>query len=386
MMRGLIKSIALTLLMSLSVWAVSLEELDAMLARHQLDKVEVHLTELMKASPDDAQLLQRWGFLLLLKSQTVDDAAQAKALRKASRDAFVRSKELGNTDALVTNMLEGIPPDGGEGDRFSENSEAEKEMKAGEKDFAAARWTEAAAHYTQAQKLDPNLYVAPLYLGDALLQQGKIAEACQAYEQATKLDPDTETAYRYWGNALMRQGAVEQALERYAQAVVANPGSQLAWERGLRRWAEATGAKLAVPQVTPRASLKEDGKSIVVDASAGESGAVWLAYPTSILVWRAETYPKQFPGQPYRRTLAEESEALSDVAAVAEELKSSGQLEPDGDLSLLIRLRKEGLLEPFVFFSRADQEIIEDFEDYRQGHRDKLVRFLIDYVVIRDSL
>lgn len=386
MIRRLFRSLAFVTLMSLSAWAVSLEEIDALLSRHQLDKVEAHLTELMKTRPDDAQLLQRWGFLLLLKSQTVTDAGQAKALRKASRDAFVRSKALGNTDPLVATVLDSIPPDGGDGDRFSENPQAEKEMKAGEAHFAAARWAEAAAHYEQAQKLDPTLYAAPLYLGDAMLQQGQIPAACQAYEQATKLDPDKETAYRYWGNALMRQGAVEQALERYAQAVVAEPGSKLAWERGLRRWTEATGSKLDIPQVNPKAGLGQDGKSILVDASFGDTGAPWLAYATSRLVWRSETFPKQFPGQKYRRTLAEEAESLNDVAAVASELVSSGKLKADSELSLLMRLQKDGLMEAFVLFSRADQEIIEDFEAYRQAHRDKLVRFVIDYAVVRDSL
>ncbi len=153
MILRLFRTLAFVTLLSLSAWAVSLEEIDALLSRHQLDKVEAHLTELMKTRPDDAQLLQRWGFLLLLKSQTVTDAGQAKALRKASRDAFVRSKALGNTDPLVATMLASIPPDGGDGDRFSENPQAEKEMKAGEAHFAAARWAEAAAHYEQAQKL-----------------------------------------------------------------------------------------------------------------------------------------------------------------------------------------------------------------------------------------
>ena len=74
------------------------------------------------------------------------------------------------------------------------------------------------------------------------------------------------------------------------------------------------------------------------------------------------------------------------MAAVASELVSSGKLKADSELSLLMRLQKDGLMEAFVLFSRADQEIVEDFEAYRQAHRDKLVRFVIDYAVVRDSL
>ncbi len=385
-LRNLLRTILLALFLSLAAWAATLEEIDALLTRHQLEQAETEIRKLMEGRSEDAQLLQRWGYLLLLKSQTLSDPAQAKAMRKASREALAKAKALGNNDPLVSTILDSIPPDGGDGDRFSNNPEVEKAMKAGETAFAGARWAEAAGHYERAEKLDPKLYFAPLYLGDAHLQQGQIPQACQAYERATKLDPDIETAYRYWGNALMRQGAVEQALERYAQAVVADPGSQMAWERGLRRWTEATGAKLAVPKVTPRAGLGEDGNTIVVDAGSDEFSAPWLAYAASRLLWRSDTYPKQFPGKPYRHTLAEETEALNEVASVASELAAAGKLKPDGDLSLLIRLQKEGLMEPFVLFSRADQEIIEDFESYRQSHRDKLVKFLVDYVVVRDSI
>ena len=185
-LRNVLRTILLTLLLSLAVWAATLEEIDALLARHQLEQAETEIRKLMEGRPEDAQLLQRWGYLLLLKSQTISDAAQAKAMRKASREALARAKALGNNDPLVSTILDSIPPDGGEGDRFSNNPEAEKAMKAGETSFAAARWAEAAAHYERAEKLDPKLYFAPLYLGDAHLQQGQISQACQAYERATR--------------------------------------------------------------------------------------------------------------------------------------------------------------------------------------------------------
>lgn len=383
MLRRVLTSVFLSLLTAIAAWATDLQEIDALLSRHQLERAETEIRKLMHGQPEDAQLLQRWGYLLLLKSQTVPDPAQAKALRKACREALAKAKELGNNEPLVSTLLAAIPPDGGRGDRFSNDPETEKAMKAGEAAFARGRWAEAAIHYRRAAELDPNLYYAPLYLGDAHLQQAQIVEACQAYERAIDLDPDIETAYRYWGNALMRQGEVEQALQRYAQAVVADPASKLAWERGLKRWVEATGAKLEVPRVELRATLGKDGKSILVDGS--DFSAPWLAYPTSKLLYRSQTYPKLFPGQPYRHTLAEETEALGEVASVAAQLQETGKLSPDSDLSLLIRLHKEGLLEPFVLFSRADQEIMEDFESYRESHRDKLVKFIVDYVVIRDS-
>ena len=387
MSRTFLRSLLLGLCLCLSAWAASLEEIDTLLSRHQLDQAETELRALMEGKPEDGQVLMRWGYLLLLKSQIVGNPAEAKALRKACRDALARAKALGNNDALVNSILQSIPADGGEGDHFSSNPEAEKAMKAGESAFAAARWAEAQKQYELAAQLDPKLYFAPLYLGDAHLQQGQIEAACQAYQKATELNPNIETAYRYWGNALMRGGSVEQALERYAQAVVADPGSQLAWERGLKRWTEATGARLGVPKVTPRAGLGDDGKTIVIySADSAETSAPWLAYAAARMLYRSETYPKQFPGKPYRHSLAEEAEALKDLASVASELTASGKLKSDADLSLLMRLQKDGLMEPFVLFSMADQEIIEDFEGYRQSHRDRLVKFLVDYVVIRDTL
>jgi hypothetical protein len=42
---------------------------------------------------------------------------------------------------------------------------------------------------------------------------------------------------------------------------------------------------------------------------------------------------------------------------------------------------RAGLLEPFVLLNRADNDITQDYNDYRAANRDKLRRYLDEFVV-----
>ncbi|HYX41075.1 MAG TPA: hypothetical protein VE821_05230 [Pyrinomonadaceae bacterium] len=39
------------------------------------------------------------------------------------------------------------------------------------------------------------------------------------------------------------------------------------------------------------------------------------------------------------------------------------------------------LLEPYIFFNRADKEIVQDYDAYRRANRDKLHRYWAEFVV-----
>ena len=48
---------------------------------------------------------------------------------------------------------------------------------------------------------------------------------------------------------------------------------------------------------------------------------------------------------------------------------------------MLKKLNDEGLLEAYVLFVRADAGIKQDYPTYRQNNRDKLKRYLTEYVM-----
>ncbi len=76
----------------------------------------------------------------------------------------------------------------------------------------------------------------------------------------------------------------------------------------------------------------------------------------------------------------EEADALRSVLALAEEKKSIiKNLSPD--LAALKALSNAGLLEAYILLARADAEIKIDYAAYRQNNREKLKRYLAEFVV-----
>lgn len=382
-MKKLLLAFLLLLLCSGTATAQTLDEIDRMIADSQVAPAREALSRLLKEQPDNPDLLGRWGFVLLLESARLEDPVQAKAKRKEARDALQRARDLGSQDEMVIEFLKGLAPDGGEDTPVSRNPQAQQALDAAEEAFSAQRYEEAVSSYQKAASLDPEMYEAPLYEGDAWFRLGDLPKACLAYQKATLLRPNVETAYRYWGDALLKGGDADEALRQYVLAVVADPSSQYVWKRGLERWAEATGGSVTLPSVTPLSGVGEDGKSILVDGSSPEHSAPWLVYAMKKVLWRNEEFAKRYPGETYRPTLAEEAEALTAVAEVAEELSAQGELKLDEDLWLLVALKKDGLMEPFVFYSTGQESIISEYAAYRESHRADLARYLSTYVARR---
>lgn len=380
--------ISLFLLLLAPLWAASIHDVDQLIANYQLKEAESVLRTLLESDPEDPEVLKRLGIVLVLRTEEVSDEQKNAEMCRQAIAYLEKAKSLGMQDPLVDKLLRELPSEGGLGPTvFTKNQAANEAMNQAEKAFALRRYDEAVEFYEKAARLEPDLYHAPLYLGDAWLRQGDTAKACRAYDRAIAIEPDIETAYRYKGNALMKQGDVERALRSYASAVVAEPGSDMAWESGLQRWANATGAELRLPHIDPPVSLGEDGTTLNVNPQ-GESPelAPWLVYGASRVSWREKDYAERFPGQDYRHTLAEEVEALGNVVEVARELQEEGSLELDEDLALLVELKDQQLLEPFVLFCMADKEILNDYRPYREAHRDKMVEFLVEYGVQRERL
>lgn len=374
------------LLMTTVAWAVSAKEVDRLLYSGQLEKAATEIARWLEAEPESFEAVRRMGYLCVLRAGRAESEDQARAFRLEARQYLLRARALGDQDELASSLLSSIPKDGGETPKMSPIPEAHEAMKMGERAFSERRYQEALAFYQKAGEKDPKLYHAPLYEGDAWLRLGELDKACASYERATRIDANRETAYRYWGNALSRTPQVEQALQKYAQAVVAEPTSKMAWNRGIMAWAKARGAEIKAPKIVVRTRTSSDGQTIEVGGEElDQTLAPWLAYAATLALWRTQTFAQRYPGQAYRQTLVEEAEALTAVAKVASELQEGGSLEPDKDLALLMELHEQGLMEAFVFFSRPSAEIFEDYSDYRERHREKLVRFVVDYVVRRET-
>lgn len=117
--------------------------------------------------------------------------------------------------------------------------------------------------------------------------------------------------------------------------------------------------------------------------TSNDGSNYWLMYDLTRVEWEKGKFAQAFPAEKiYRHSLRKEAAALRMVAEFAAKDVKSGKIKPlEPALATLVKLYDDGLLEAYVLVGRADQGIAQDYVEYRQANRDKLRRYLIEYVV-----
>src|SRR5215471_1094494 len=219
------------------------------------------LERLLAASPDDIVLLERTGHCLVAYLITVSDPARKKEVLARARKLAGHAKELGDNSNLVELLLK-IPADGSDPNPTRRTPGGDALLQ-GDQALARGDFQKAIDGYKRALELDPHLYEAPLFLGDAYYKMNQPDEAGKWYGYAIKMNPDRETAYRYWGDVLVKSGKMAEARSRLIDAVVAEPYNRSTWT-GLGQWAQRAGVKIAPPQIpVPDFKRGEEGKSAI---------------------------------------------------------------------------------------------------------------------------
>lgn len=345
------------------------------------------LEKIAAAEPGDAQTQFYLGFALIAQAKNTKEPAARKALRVRARAAFIRAKELGVREPVVDAVIQSLPPDGSEDPAFSENAEADRLMTEAEALFSRGKLDDALKNYQAALRLDPKLYMAALFSGDVYKERGDFRQAEVWYRKAIEIDPTRETAYRYSATPFMKQGKYDEARERYVEAFITEPYSQFA-VAGLSQWAEATKTPLAHPHIAVPTDVTFDAKGdaqIKLDAGTLLSGAddgsfAWVAYGATRTAWRREKFAQTFPREKtYRHSLAEEAEALRSVLDAAAGDKKAKRLSPS--LAKLKKIEEEGLLEAYILLARPDAGIAQDHPEYLRQNRERLRRYVVEYVL-----
>ncbi|MBI3652125.1 MAG: tetratricopeptide repeat protein [Acidobacteria bacterium] len=362
------------------------QKVDELLKAQRYTEALPMLEKIVAAEPDNSQMRFFLGFSLLAQASTVKDPLARKALRVRAREAFLKSKELGNKEELVEALIQSIPPDGADGRAFSSNPQANELMTEGESLFSQGKLDEALKNYQQALELDPKIYEAALFCGDVYTQRGDFAQAEIWYQKAIAIDPNRETAYRYSATPLMRQEKKELARDRYIEAYISEPYNRYS-AVGLTQWAQVTNTTIAHPNIEIPSSVTFDEKGdakINFDAKligGTEDGTfAWLSYSIARVKWHKETFAKTFPNEKtYRHSLVEEAEALRSVLTAAMTDKRTKTLH--SALAKLKKLNDDGLLEAYILLARPDQGIAADYPAYLKQNRDKLRRYMVEYVL-----
>jgi tetratricopeptide (TPR) repeat protein len=343
------------------------------------------LERLVLAEPDNAEASYDLGSALLGQAANTKDLAARKTIRIRARNAFERSKELGIGQPNVGAMIASLPLDGADGPDFSPNFEANALMGEAEGLFSQGKLDEALSAYQKALVLDPKLYHAALFSGDVFMQKEDFAQAEVWYQKAIAIDPDRETAYRYSATPLMKQQKFTEARDRYIEAFIVEPYNSFA-RAGLVQWGQATNTNLAHPAIAIPTNVTFDEKGdakINLDASAltGSDGSfAWISYGGTRSIWRKEKFAKTFPNEKtYRHSLAEEAEALRSVLSGA--TANAKDMTLNSSLAKPKKLDDQGLLEAYLLLARPDAGIAKDYPAYLKAHRDKLRRYVVEYVV-----
>ncbi len=344
--------------------------------------------DLAKKYPNEWLYAERLADCLGAKAVQLSDPAEMRALLTRERDAAKRAVELGDTTEAVK-IMANLDPDQ---PLFAGIASPGKALLAeAEKAFTAGDFATAMAKYTAAAEADPKLYEAALYAGDTAYVQGDLKTAAQWFARAIAIDPDRETAYRYWGDTILKFGNDPAAArEKYIDALVAEPYNRLAWQ-GIQQWAEIEKAVILAPKIDrPEGPVVDpqspNGLTINIDSDATDNkkhpgSSAWMIYSIVRAGYRGDEFKKNFPDEKeYRHTLKEEDSALSLVATSVKEKKIK-QEKLDESLRNLVELNDAGMLDCWILISGADQGIAQDYDAYRQQHRQLLHHYLSRFVV-----
>jgi tetratricopeptide (TPR) repeat protein len=317
---------------------------------------------------------------------------KAKPMRLKALNALLKAKEMGVSLPDVDLVIASIRPDGGDkGD--SENPEATAAGDEAFRYFAAGEYRKAAVAYEKAATLDPKHYESALYTGNSYYAMGEFDKAGVWFAKAIALDPDREIAYRYWADGLFKQGKDKAAVDKYLDAVIAEPYSGTAW-RGISQYASQKGIKLAHAKVTVPVefSAAGDGNTKItlgnmLGDKKDDGSFAWTVYGISRAAWQtgkdgklSKDFAAAYPGEKvYRHSLAEELHSLRMVLTVLRESKDAKNPEPS--LVMLKRLEADGVLEAYILLVRADAGIRRDYPAYRRDNRDKIRKYITDYVM-----
>ena len=344
--------------------------------------------DLTKAHPNEWMYQERLADCLGAKATQLSDPAEVKALRTRERDAAKRAVELGDPNYFAQ-LLAKTDPDAST--KIAPASPGGELLQEGEKAFTAGDYQTALAKYAAAEEADPKLYLAPLFAGDTAYQQRDLKTAAKWFAWAIEVDPNRETAYRYWGDALLRIGNDPAAAKpKFIDAIVAEPYNKLAWQ-GLQQWAQREQAVLLAPKIERPAAPVVDPKkpnNITINIGPGKTddkqhpgASAWLGYSLLRASYRGDQFKKEFPGEKeYRHTLKEEDAALTVVATMLKEKKVAPE-KLDESLRNLVELSDAGMLDCWILINAADQGIAQDYDAYRNQHRQLLHDYIERFVV-----
>lgn len=308
-----------------------------------LEAILEGLSEVLPYDPDNEQALKLQRFLL--------DISKEKGLAEMSDK--IRPKY----DALLTSSESG---------QCETTEQLAKEMLSSMPEFNYVR----------------------IVLGDCYFHNKDWNTALKHYAEAAEKDPNYARAYTRMAECYSHLGREKEALSHYIQSVILNPGSNALIE-SLKTYAYAHSYKVLLHRVprmarvlfTPEGEMRIAIKAI--PQMTKEAAASWLAFGLKkYLLYR--DYFRQHPGEALTPSFTIEQQAFGSLLNIWEEFKSANPQIQDNDLDFLRQLRKESLLDAFIYVRYFRPEFDEFYFQWRQTHTWEVQALFEKYLVVVD--
>lgn len=235
----------------------------------------------------------------------------------------------------------------------------------------------------------PGYAYARIVLGDCYFSKKDWITALKFYADSAKKAPNYARSYTRMAECYDHLGKQKEALSHYIKAVMLEPGSNALME-SLKTYAYAHSYKVIeqrVPRrarviITPKGYLKVslDPKIMGMPRVVG---AAWISLGLKkYILYREEL--KTHPEKGLRPSFDLELKAFDTLVSFWEETKARDPNIRDDDMDLLLQLRKEGLLEAFIYVQYFRPEFEESYREWRRSHSTEIRTVFEKYLVVPD--
>ncbi len=253
------------------------------------------------------------------------------------------------------------------------DSLAQIEFNAGEEAFTNEDFAQALICYENALRIDKNLYMANLFIGDCYLQGGLPEVALEYYQKATELNPNDYRCYMFSSTAYYQLGDKAKALDCYIKALSIKPNHKTIVNI-LKNNQSIFQIEYMDMSFKPYAYFIKNNKTIDVFIGMSESG-VWMPYilTKAMFAGESEIRAKYVSDNNSLWTLQEEKQAIIILLSGYLSIKEKGtvidyfekflKIVNEGYLDIFLIYEIGALMDPDVII-KSPPEIRERTEEY----------------------
>jgi CHAT domain-containing protein/Tfp pilus assembly protein PilF len=234
----------------------------------------------------------------------------------------------------------------------------------------------------------PKFAYADIVRGDCYFYNRNWTEALKRYEEAAQADPDYGRAYERIAECQDNLDQQSEALESYIRSVIVSPGSN-ALSESLADYAYKHSYKVLLNRVQPmaRVAANSDGDLVVVLKQASgmstDVSTAWVTFALKKMLLYVQAN-KRDPSVGLTPSFEIDRGSYETLLDYWTEAKQKDPQLHDEELDFLLELRRENLLDAFVYVANFRPEFEDTYAKWRTGHEAEMRTLFEKYLVLVD--